>query len=77
MNVSLPNGLKNWAEARVAEGRYSSTSDYVRNLMQRDQGAEEKKQALRTATDLGRGSGSGQRSLTDIVAKGRRRRAKA
>jgi len=27
MNVSLPDALKNWAEARVAEGRYSSISD--------------------------------------------------
>jgi antitoxin ParD1/3/4 len=36
MNVSLPDALKAWAEARVAEGLYSSTSDYVRDLMRRD-----------------------------------------
>ena len=29
MNVSIPEKLKGWAEARVAEGRYSGTSDYI------------------------------------------------
>ena len=53
MNVSLPDGLKNWAEARVAEGRYSSTSDYVRDLMRRDQDAEAKRRALLAAIDEG------------------------
>jgi len=37
MNVSVPDALKAWAEVRVAEGRYSSTSDYIRDLMRRDQ----------------------------------------
>ena len=37
MNISVPDGLKAWADARVAQGRYSSTSDYVRDLMRRDQ----------------------------------------
>ena len=37
MNISLPEGLKKWAEMRVAEGRYSSTSDLVRDLLRKDQ----------------------------------------
>jgi antitoxin ParD1/3/4 len=37
MNVSLPDGLKTWAEHRVSEGRYASTSDYVRDLIRRDE----------------------------------------
>lgn len=41
MNISVPDGLKGWADKRVSEGRYSSTSDYVRDLIRRDQeGAE-------------------------------------
>ncbi len=39
LNVSVPVGLKNWIDARVAEGRYSSASDYVRDLVRRDQDA--------------------------------------
>ena len=57
MNVSIPDKLKGWAEARVAEGRYSSTSDYVRDLVRRDQEREEKLQRLRAAIDEGRASG--------------------
>ena len=57
MNISIPDKLKGWAESRVAEGRYSSTSDYVRDLVRRDQEAEEKLRALRAAIDEGLASG--------------------
>lgn len=40
VNVSLPPQLKQWIDHRVAEGRYSSASDYVRDLVRRDQDAE-------------------------------------
>lgn len=36
LNVSIPPALKSWIDARVAEGRYSSASDYVRDLVRRD-----------------------------------------
>ena len=61
MNVSIPAALKGWAEARVAEGRYSSTSDYIRDLVRRDQEREEKLQRLRAAIDEGRASGVSER----------------
>lgn len=53
MNVSLPEALKAWAEARVAEGRYSSTSDYVRDLMRRDQEYAGKLAVLQAELDKG------------------------
>ena len=37
LNVSIPPALKSWIDMRVAEGRYSSASDYVRDLVRRDQ----------------------------------------
>lgn len=40
LNVSIPPQLKSWIEHRVAEGRYSSASDYVRDLVRRDQESE-------------------------------------
>ena len=57
MNVSIPDALKGWAEARVAEGRYSSTSDYVRDLVRRDQENEEARRRLLAAIDEGLESG--------------------
>ncbi|MEZ5743671.1 MAG: ribbon-helix-helix domain-containing protein [Sphingomonadaceae bacterium] len=38
MNISVPEGLKKWVDERVAEGRYSSASDLVRDLMRRRRG---------------------------------------
>ena len=37
MNVSLPEPLKKWVEAQSRTGRFSNSSDYVRDLIRRDQ----------------------------------------
>ncbi len=37
MNVSLPDAMKEWVEAQARGGRYSNASDYVRDLVRRDQ----------------------------------------
>lgn len=37
LNVSIPPALRSWIDHRVAEGRYSSASDLVRDLLRRDQ----------------------------------------
>ena len=69
MNVSIPDKLKGWAEARVAEGRYSSTSDYVRDLIRRDQEREESLRALRAAIDEGLASGVSERDPFESLAE--------
>jgi antitoxin ParD1/3/4 len=37
VNLSLPSALKDWVDLKVSEGRYSSVSDYMRDLVRRDQ----------------------------------------
>jgi len=37
LNVSLPEPMRAWILARVAEGGFSSASDYVRSLIREDQ----------------------------------------
>lgn len=37
MNVSLPNELKMFVDERVGDGGFGSTSEYVRDLIRRDQ----------------------------------------
>ena len=37
MNVSLPDPMKEWVETQTQGGRYSNASDYVRDLIRRDQ----------------------------------------
>lgn len=77
MNISIPEKLKSWAEQRVAEGRYSSTSDYVRDLVRRDQEYQQQVDRLQAAIDEGRASGVSERTIEDIIADGRSRRAAA
>lgn len=48
MNVSLPEMLKDYVQERVAEGTYSTPSDYVRALIRDDmkRRAEDRLEAL-------------------------------
>jgi len=38
MNISLPESLKSFVDERVADGGYGTSSEYVRELIRRDQG---------------------------------------
>lgn len=49
MNVSLPAQMKDWVEAQTRDGRYSNASDYVRDLIRRDQ---ERREAIAELQDL-------------------------
>ena len=70
MNVSLPDGLKNWAEARVSEGRYSSTSDLIRDLLRREQDYTTRLERLQMAIDEGLASPATGKSVEDIIEQG-------
>jgi len=74
MNISIPGALKRWAEARVAEGRYSSTSDYVRDLVRRDQDAVEAARRLSAAIAEGLSSPETDATIDSILADRRTRR---
>ncbi|MEY3787716.1 MAG: hypothetical protein RLZ75_1923 [Pseudomonadota bacterium] len=37
MNISLPDPLKQFVDSQVAQGRYSSTSEYMRELIRADE----------------------------------------
>jgi antitoxin ParD1/3/4 len=48
MNISLPEPLKEFVDGQIAAGRYSSVSEYVRELIRADEKrkAEERLEAL-------------------------------
>lgn len=37
MNVSLPEPMRDWVQRRIDSGQYASVSDYVRDLIRKDQ----------------------------------------
>lgn len=82
LNVSVPPALKTWIDSRVSNGRYSSASDYIRDLVRRDQdAASEEIEWLRGLIAEGLASGviddEPEVVLENIIADRRARRSKA
>ncbi|RKZ99879.1 MAG: type II toxin-antitoxin system ParD family antitoxin [Gammaproteobacteria bacterium] len=67
MNISLPNPMRDWVEQQTQGGRYSNNSDYVRELIRRDQEQHDKTLALQQAITKGLESGlDGKLDVTEI-----------
>jgi antitoxin ParD1/3/4 len=66
MNVSLPDAMKDWVEAQVKTGRYSNASDYVRDLIRRDQARTDKIAEMQRFDGIR--SGVGSRSADELFA---------
>jgi antitoxin ParD1/3/4 len=60
MNVSLPELMKAWVERQATGGRYGNASDYVRDLIRKDQQRAEAIAALQAAITEGVESGEPQ-----------------
>lgn len=57
MNISLPDPMRDWVLAQIQTGKYSSTSDYVRDLIRQDQERRDKFERLQQAITEGLESG--------------------
>ncbi|MFN3605678.1 MAG: type II toxin-antitoxin system ParD family antitoxin [Cypionkella sp.] len=57
MNISLPDQMKVWAEAQAAGGQFANVSDYMRDLIRRDQLRREGIAQMQNAIDAGLASG--------------------
>jgi len=60
MNVSLPEPMKAWVEPQVEGGLYGNASDYIRDLIRKDQERKEALAALQAAITEGVTSGEPQ-----------------
>ena len=72
MNVSLPAPMKEWVEARSETGRYGNASDYVRDLIRRDQERTDKIAAMQRLIDEAEESGVSPLSMAEVRAEARR-----
>lgn len=58
MTISVPPALKQWIDERVASGKYADATDYVRDLLRRDQEhAQDESAWLKALIDEGLASG--------------------
>jgi antitoxin ParD1/3/4 len=76
MNVSLPDAMKEWVEGQARTGRYSNASDYVRDLIRRDQEQAQKIAAMQHLVDQALAGGVSPNTMKDILAAARRRAGK-
>ena len=68
MNISLPNEMKTWVEFQAQNsGRYTNTSDYVRDLIRKDQDTNIKIQQMQAMVTKGLESGIGSRSMEELA----------
>ena len=71
MNISLPDPMKDWVETQAQGGRFSNTSDYVRDLIRKDQDRAAKIARLQTLINEGLASGISDRSMEEILEEAR------
>lgn len=72
MNISVPDPMKDWVQDQIDEGKYASSSDYVRDLIRKDQQEKDKFAALQAA--ITRGIESGQAGELDVESIKRKAR---
>jgi antitoxin ParD1/3/4 len=73
IKLEIPASLKAWVDNQAAESGHPDASDYVRNLLLREQERQQKIAAMdaRVAEALERGTGT--RTMDDLAAEARRR----
>jgi antitoxin ParD1/3/4 len=57
MNISLPDQMKAFAEEQTRDGRYSNVSDYMRDLIRKDQERRQAIAEIQALVDEGLASG--------------------
>lgn len=72
MSFALPENMREYIDARVSDGSYGNTSEYLRELIRRDQ-REQAAQRLRDLIADGLASGEGREANDDVIAELRER----
>ncbi|KGE03835.1 type II toxin-antitoxin system ParD family antitoxin [Pseudohaliea rubra] len=76
MNVSLPDAMKAWVDECSRSGRYSNASDYVRDLIRRDQERAGRIAELQGLIDEALAGGDGVRTMDSLQAEATARLAR-
>jgi antitoxin ParD1/3/4 len=72
MSFALPEAMRSYVDQRVASGQYGNTSEYLRELIRRDQ-EEQAKKRLRELIEEGLRSGPGRALTAKRVAELKRK----
>jgi antitoxin ParD1/3/4 len=69
MNVSLPEALRAFVEEQVAQRRYGTTSEYIRDLIRRDQERQHLRDLLLAGAASEPGPVAGREYFDDLRAE--------
>jgi antitoxin ParD1/3/4 len=72
MPISLPAALKDWVEAQTEDGRYGNSSDFVRDVIRREQVRLEKIENRNRMVEEGLARGISTMTVQEIFAEARR-----
>ena len=76
--ITLTEQQDDWVKAQIESGHFGNDSEYIRDLIRRDQQAKERLSALRQALSDGESSGKPkQLDVSSIKAAGRKLMKKA
>ena len=73
LNISVPDLMRDWVQSRIESGEYASVSDYVRDLIRKDQsvaGGQERwlRQEVAPAYDAMKADPSRGRTASEVRA---------
>ena len=75
MNISLPDQMKAWVESQTEDGRYANASNFVCDMIRKEQVKAEKIAVLQEMVRVGVESGVGSMSMEELreaaIAKAR------
>lgn len=71
MNISLPDPMKSWVESQTDGVRYANSSDYIRDLIRRDQERSAKIAHWQRLIDEARASGVSDKTVDQIFEEAR------
>ncbi len=71
MNISIPESMKLWVQSQIESGLYANASDYIRDLIRRDQSRRDKFAALQAAITKGMASGVSDKSIEAVLQQAR------
>ncbi len=77
MNVSMPEQMKEWVENQISLGRYHNASEYIRELIRKDQDRLSRDEAFRAAINAGRESGLSDKTAEEVFESAREKASSA
>ncbi len=66
MNISLPDAMKQWIEAQTRSGTYSNSSDFMRDLVRKDQLRQSQIASMQAMVDEARDGGVSELSMDQV-----------